>query len=265
MTNEDGWRRYIEAGVALMQITRARAEELVRELAKTGEIERWRAQERVDDLVAASRAASEAFVAAVRSELQSQVRDIGAGTIEELAGRVADILGAAGAAGRAVTRRQPVPRRSAASAAKRQTAKRATQADDATTRASAAKRATKRVTGTRKAAGKAASTRKAATNKATGTRKAAGTAASTRKAAGTRKAATNKATGTRKAAATRAPARKAATNKATGTRKAAATRAPARKAAPSNPTTTRKAPARKSGATKAGGARKAVGRPRSSS
>ena len=53
MTENDGLRRYVDAGTALTQITRARAEELVRELIKTGEVERHRAQEWVEDLVKA--------------------------------------------------------------------------------------------------------------------------------------------------------------------------------------------------------------------
>ncbi len=39
MTPNDGLRRYLEAGLALTQITRARAEELVHELIQAGEVE----------------------------------------------------------------------------------------------------------------------------------------------------------------------------------------------------------------------------------
>ena len=40
MTENDGLRRYVEAATALTQITSPRAKESVRELIKTGEIER---------------------------------------------------------------------------------------------------------------------------------------------------------------------------------------------------------------------------------
>ena len=45
MTENDGLRRYVEAATTLTQITRSRAEELVRDLIKAGELERHRAQD----------------------------------------------------------------------------------------------------------------------------------------------------------------------------------------------------------------------------
>ena len=55
MPSNDGLRRYLEAGLALTQITRARAEELVHELIQAGEVETTRAQDWVEDLVKTSR------------------------------------------------------------------------------------------------------------------------------------------------------------------------------------------------------------------
>ena len=59
----DGLRRYIEAATTLTQITRGRAEELVRDLVASGELERNRAQDWIEDLVKRSREASETLVA----------------------------------------------------------------------------------------------------------------------------------------------------------------------------------------------------------
>ena len=105
MPENDGLRRYVEAATALTQITRARAEELVRELIKTGEFERHRAQEWVEDLVKASRERSEALVATVRGEVKQQLKDLGITNVDDLAKRVADILARSQAAGRKATHR----------------------------------------------------------------------------------------------------------------------------------------------------------------
>jgi len=111
MAENEGLRRYIDAGMALTQITRARAEELVRELIKTGELERGRAQEWVEDLVRSSRERSEGFVHLVRNEVRSQLEDLGLTNLDELAKRVADVLArsseAARKAGKAAATRRP--------------------------------------------------------------------------------------------------------------------------------------------------------------
>src|ERR1700722_14546997 len=105
MTETDGLRRYVEAATALTQITRSRAEELVRELIKAGELERHKAQEWVEDLVKTSRDRSEALVDTVRGEVGHQLRELGFTNMDDLAKKVADILARSSAAGRDATRR----------------------------------------------------------------------------------------------------------------------------------------------------------------
>jgi polyhydroxyalkanoate synthesis regulator phasin len=105
MSENDGLRRYLEAGMALTQITRARAEELVRELIKTGEFERQRAQDWVEELMKASRERSEAFVATVRGEVRQQLKELGFTNVEDLARKVADILARSSTAARHATGR----------------------------------------------------------------------------------------------------------------------------------------------------------------
>ena len=164
MTNDEGWRRYIDAGMTLTQITRARAQELVRELVRSGEMERGRAQERVDDLVRRSRERSEALVQTIRDEVDGQLHDMGMATVEDIAARVADLLAAAAAAGRAATgqpERTPGSRRGSTAAAP---GKWGSPAGTAT----AAKR-----TAAKKAAGTAAVAKRAPAKKAGVARKAA--------------------------------------------------------------------------------------------
>src|SRR5579863_3546207 len=105
MAENDGLRRYVEAATALTQITRGRAEELVRELIKTGEFERHRAQDWVEDLVRTSRERSEALVTTVRGEVRQQLRELGITNVDDLAKRVADVLARSSAAGRKATHR----------------------------------------------------------------------------------------------------------------------------------------------------------------
>jgi polyhydroxyalkanoate synthesis regulator phasin len=105
MTENDGLRRYVEAATALTQITRSRAEELVRELIKAGELERHRAQDWVEDLMKASRDRSEALVGTVRGEVRQQLKELGFTNVDDLAKKVADILAKSSEAGRKATHR----------------------------------------------------------------------------------------------------------------------------------------------------------------
>jgi polyhydroxyalkanoate synthesis regulator phasin len=103
----DGLRRYIEAATTLTSITRARAEELVRDLVASGELERGRAQDWIEDLVKRSREASEALVSTVSSEVDRQLGERGLKNfdLDDLAQRVAAIITMAGNAGRTATSR----------------------------------------------------------------------------------------------------------------------------------------------------------------
>ena len=105
MAENDGLRRYVEAATALTQITRARAEELVRELIKSGEFERHRAQDWVEDIVRTSRERSEALVNAVRGEVRQQLKELGITNVDDLAKRVAEVLAKTSEAGRKATHR----------------------------------------------------------------------------------------------------------------------------------------------------------------
>src|ERR1700688_228122 len=145
MTENDGLRRYVEAATALTQITRSRAEELVRELIKTGELERHRAQDWVEDLVKASRDRSEALVGTVRGEVRQQLRELGFTNVDDLAKKVADVMARSSAAGRRATHRP---------------GKRAGTKKAAPKKASAGKKSAPKATGSKKPAVKKAGAKK---------------------------------------------------------------------------------------------------------
>ena len=66
MVDKDAFQRYLDAGIAFTNMTRAKAEELVQELVQSGEFQSGDARAKVDELIERSRKGREAFVAQVR-------------------------------------------------------------------------------------------------------------------------------------------------------------------------------------------------------
>ena len=196
MAANDGYRRYVEAAAVLGQITRARAEEIMREMMSGGDVSRAQAQEWVDEMADRSRKATEGLVDMIRSEVTNQMEALGIDP-EKLARQAADILRRSAEAGRRVMEdvaqqrrggRAGAPAPAPAPAPKKAAAKKA-----APGRAAAAKKT---------AAKKSAPTGAAAKNSAP--RKTVAVAAAGKKAGG-KKAAAKKSASTRPAATRRAP------------------------------------------------------------
>src|SRR5947199_7515403 len=85
MAQNDRLKRYVDAGAAFTQITRARAESIVRDLVKAGEVQRDQNQERVDELVERSRKNTDQFMDMVRKEVSKQLSTLGFATKDDLA------------------------------------------------------------------------------------------------------------------------------------------------------------------------------------
>lgn len=77
MAQTDLLKRYLDAGVAFTQLTQQKAEEIVRDLVKAGEVQAGEASTRVTELVERSRQNTEGLVALVRAEVQTQVSKLG--------------------------------------------------------------------------------------------------------------------------------------------------------------------------------------------
>ncbi|MHB1517003.1 MAG: histone H1-like repetitive region-containing protein [Acidimicrobiales bacterium] len=165
MPDKDGFQRYLEAGIAFTNMTRARAEELVNELIQSGEIQGKDARVWVDDIVARSRKSRETLLEQVRNEVGRQLD----GNLDVLAEKVASLLNRTADAGRAATRR-----------ASRGPAKKAA-AKKAPAKKAAAKKAAAKKAPAKKAAAKKAPAKKAAAKKAPA-KKAAGRPSSGRSA-----------------------------------------------------------------------------------
>jgi len=248
MAKQKPLERYVSAGMAFSQVTRKRAERLVRDLVKEGEVGREQASDWVEELLTRSRRSAEHLTELVRHEVKRQVDQLGLVDSDDVGKIVERFVSAARSAGeqtmRTVTERAGTARR----VGEQEMHKARTGAESVV--ATAAERvqgAAKTPARGRKraAAAKAPSTRapavKATRAKKTASRKVAATTPPVRAAA--KKATPRSAPGrAAKAPATAAPAKKAA--------------APARKAAsPAVRTAARKAPTR---ATRAP-ARKATG------
>ncbi len=160
MASNERIRKYLDAGTVLGQVSRGRAEEIVRELVNAGDIQRSQAQEWVDNLVERSRKTSEQVLELVRHEVATQLDRIDGKSLEAIANQVAEILKKSAAAGRTATKDATTQ---AGRTAKGVTAQAGKTAKGVSTQASkTAKRATaaaKKVTPARRGAGKSDSKR----------------------------------------------------------------------------------------------------------
>jgi polyhydroxyalkanoate synthesis regulator phasin len=98
MATPDNLQRYIDAGIAFTSMTRKKAEDLVAELVRNGDIQTDEARARVDELLERGRRSTEVMVSTVRSEVQRQLGAVGITNLEDLAVQVAALLGRPGAA-----------------------------------------------------------------------------------------------------------------------------------------------------------------------
>jgi polyhydroxyalkanoate synthesis regulator phasin len=166
MADRDAFKKYVEAAAVLGRVTRARAEEIARELVDNGEVQRGQAQQWVDDLVERSRRASDDLVKVVRSEVKRQLDSMRIDP-EHLAGQVADILRQSAAAGRKATGGATVAARSTVkrAAARRPTAKKAAVPTGTPTKRAAVKKAAVKRVPVKKAPAKKTVARKAPAKK----------------------------------------------------------------------------------------------------
>jgi polyhydroxyalkanoate synthesis regulator phasin len=176
MASNERIRKYLEAGAVLQRVTRARAEEIVRELVSAGDIQREQAQEWVDNLVERSRKSSEEILDMVRREVANQLSKVDAKHLEHLAGRVSDLLKSAADTGRAAAK-------DATKAAQKETAKAAKAGRDAAKKGRAAARNVVPKVGKKKSAAKKAAKKAGGAKKAPAKKKAAGAKKAAKKAA----------------------------------------------------------------------------------
>jgi polyhydroxyalkanoate synthesis regulator phasin len=152
-------KRYLDAGMAFTQMTQSRAEAIVKDLVKQGEVKSKQAEDLIEQLVERSKANTEGLLEMVRSEVRDQLVSLG-------------LIDTPDEATPAPTpTAQDAPAKTGATgttkaAAERTAPKKAATKKRATKKAAAKKRTTKKAAAKRTTAKKAATTKKAATKKA---------------------------------------------------------------------------------------------------
>ncbi len=140
MASNERIRKYLDAGNVLGQVSRGRAEEIVRELVNAGDIQRSQAQEWVDNLVDRSRRTSEQVLELVRREVASQLERIDPKSLESIANQVAEILKKSAEAGRSATKEVTAQAGKRAQGVRTQAGKTATRARVAATKVTPSRR-----------------------------------------------------------------------------------------------------------------------------
>lgn len=85
MPQSDIWKRYLDAGMEFSQMTRSRAEGIVKDLIRAGEVQREERKQRIEELLERSRKNTEELVNTVRKELSQQLSVLGVATKDDLA------------------------------------------------------------------------------------------------------------------------------------------------------------------------------------
>jgi len=77
-------KRYLDAGMQFTSLNQAKAEALVKDLVKTGELRTDQAQAAVSDLLERSRKNTESFLAQVRADIAAQADSLGLATLTDI-------------------------------------------------------------------------------------------------------------------------------------------------------------------------------------
>lgn len=91
MTSNESWRRYLDAGAAVGQVTLARAEEIAKGLMAPGKEERERAWRELDALGRTGRLVGGKLFDLARARLEPQIKTVR--SFDDLVERIADLVG----------------------------------------------------------------------------------------------------------------------------------------------------------------------------
>ena len=158
MAQHDILKRYIDAGLDFTSVTQARAEALVKDLVRAGEVQADQTRDAVTELLERSRRNSEKLLRTVRTEVRAQITSLGLvsqADVDRIERRIASALGRAKTAA-------PASRTSTTTTAPST----ATGKKAAVTKAPAKKAAVKQAASAKKAPAKKAAAKKAAAKKA---------------------------------------------------------------------------------------------------
>jgi polyhydroxyalkanoate synthesis regulator phasin len=116
MAQTDLLKRYLDAGLAFTQMTQQRAEAIIKDLVKAGEVQAEQATARRNELMERSRQNTERLVETVRKEVRDQVRSLGLATqsdIESLRKELASLKKSGAAAKKAPAKKAAATKKAA--------------------------------------------------------------------------------------------------------------------------------------------------------
>ena len=143
MAQNDLLKRYLDAGLAFTALTQTRAEALVKDLVKAGEVQADQARDAVTDLLERSRRNSEKLLETVRTEVRQQITSLGLASkddLDRIEQRISSLLGTATAPAKKATASAKKTAKKAAKAP----AKKAAAAKKTTAKRAPAKKSTKK-------------------------------------------------------------------------------------------------------------------------
>ena len=120
MAQTDLLKKYLDAGLAFTQMTQQRAEAIVKDLVKTGEVQAEQATQRRNELLERSRKNTEAMMATIRKEVREQVKALGLATqhdVESLRKEIASLRRSSTASTKAAAKKAPAKKAPAKKAA----------------------------------------------------------------------------------------------------------------------------------------------------
>jgi polyhydroxyalkanoate synthesis regulator phasin len=142
MAQSDLFKRYLDAGIAFTEMTRERAQAIVKEWVNAGEVPMQRADDFIEDMVERSRQNTAAIVALVQAQVQDQLSALGLATKTDIARLEAKINRASGTSGGSASAAKKAPAKKAAKkAAATKSPANKSSAKKSTAKKSAAKKA----------------------------------------------------------------------------------------------------------------------------
>ena len=159
-------KKYLDAGVSFTNLTQSKAEALVKELVKAGEVQTEQAQAAVIDLLERSKKNTEALIEQIRKEISESAESLGLATIADIT-RLENLIASIKFPGSSATPKAPTAPAAKKAPAKKAAAKKAPAKKKAAAKKAPAKKksAAKKAPAKKKAAAKKAPAKKAAAKK----------------------------------------------------------------------------------------------------
>ena len=152
MGKSDLFRRTLEAGTSFLDMSRERAEAVVKEWVDAGDLGKGRAQKAIDDVLERSRKATDDLREIVRREIRTQLETMGVATRDDIA-RLEAKIDAAAAAAAAAARPSAGPPPGPSPSRQKAAAQKAAAQKAAAQKAAVQKAAAKRPAAAKKAVG----------------------------------------------------------------------------------------------------------------